>query len=439
MTTKHDDAKKRVLLAYSGGLDTSFLAAWLTHEKGYEVTTLTVDCGGLNDADRDALAERSRWLGAVEHRTIEARGELFDRVLRWLIAGNVRRGETYPLCVGAERGLQAEVLARVAHEASFDAVAHGCTGAGNDQVRFESALAVVAEGIETIAPIRDRGLSRNEERAWLGAHGFRMPATDSLYSVNAGLWGLTIGGGELLVEDRALPEDVWRWTQPCLETAAAAGVLVTFDEGVPIALDGEVLEPVELIEALNVFAGSAGVGRGYHLGDTILGTKGRIAYEAPAADVLLVAHRELEKLVLTEEQRFWKDHLGDVYGRKLHQGQFHEPLLRDIEALFASAQERVCGEVDVAFRGGQSLVQSVSSPYSMLSASDAQYGERAATGADPTGAVWLARTMAEPSRLAQRASLGPLRPFKSISPQEGAESADASEDAGTLSTDVVTA
>ena len=341
--------RRRVLLAYSGGLDTSYLAAWLTHDQGFAVTTLTVDCGGLTDEDRAALAQRSKWLGAVEHHTIDARSELFERVLRWLIAGNVRRGETYPLCVGAERGLQAEVLAAFAHEGGFDAVAHGCTGAGNDQVRFESALAVVAGGIETMAPIRDGGLSRNDERAWLGMHGFRMPATDSLYSVNAGLWGLTIGGGELLVEDRAIPDDLWRWTQPRPDAERARGVLVAFEEGVPVALDGEVLEPVPLVEKLNRVAGSAGVGRGYHLGDTILGTKGRIAFEAPAADVLLVAHRELEKLVLTEEQRFWKQHLGDVYGRKLHQGQFHEPFLRDIEALFrlhAGARQR---------RGGRGL------------------------------------------------------------------------------------
>jgi len=399
--------KKNVLLAYSGGLDTSYLAAWLTHEAGHRVTTVTVDCGGFTQEEKVELERRSAELGAVAHRTIDARDELFARVLKWLIAGNVRRGETYPLCVGAERGLQAEILAGVATLEGFDAVAHGCTGAGNDQVRFESALAVVAEDIEVMAPIRDGGIERDEERAWLIDHGFDASAADTTYSVNQGLWGVTIGGGNMLVEDRALPEDAWRWTRPSTSNGPASkGVRLTFEAGVPVALDGETLDPVELVERLNRLAGAAGVGRGYHIGDTVLGSKGRIAYEAPAAEVLLIAHRELEKLVLTEDQRFWKDHLGDVYGRKLHQGQLHEPMMRDVEAFFGSSQERVCGEVEVAFHGHSVLVQAASSPFSMLAASDARYGERPAKGSHPTGAIWLARTFAEPARLAKRAAHG---------------------------------
>ena len=399
--------RERVLLAYSGGLDTSYLVAWLTRVQGCEVTTLTVDCGGYDAQARRELAARAERLGAVEHRTIDARRLLFDRVLRWLIAGNVRRGETYPLCVAAERGLQAELLARVAREGGFDAVAHGCTGAGNDQVRFESALAVVADGIRVLAPIRDLAPSRAEERGWLLEQGFEVSAAEGRYSVNAGLWGLTIGGGELLDERGALPEEAWRWTRAG-GAPADEGVLLELERGVPVALDGVGLDPVTLVERLNERAGRAGVGRGYHLGDTVLGSKGRIAYEAPAAEVILVAHRELEKLVLTEEQRFWKDHLADVYGRKLHQGQLHEPMLRDAEAFFASTQERVSGEVDVRFHGGQVLVQGLSSPYSMMAVSDARYGERPAAHTDPRGAVWLARTLAEPARLAARAERAAL-------------------------------
>ncbi len=427
---------KKVLLAYSGGLDTSYLAAWLTHAKGYQVTTLTVDCGGLSDADRERLAQRSAYLGAVEHRIVDARDEMFQRVLRFLIAGNVRRGETYPMCVGAERGLQAEILAGVAAIDGFDAVAHGCTGAGNDQVRFESALAVVAEDIDALAPIRDQSISRDEERAWLHDNGFDITSEDSEYSINKGMWGITIGGGNLLSEDLALPEEAWRWTRPS-GLPRANGVLVRFEKGVPVALNGEEMEPVELVEALNELAGAAGIGRGYHLGDTVLGSKGRIAYEAPAAEVLLDAHRELEKLVLTEDQRFLKDHLAAVYGRKLHQGQLHEPMMRDAEAFFLSSQERVSGEVNVLFHGAKLLVQGVSSPFSMMAASDAQYGERPASGSHPEGAIWLARTYAEPARLAKRALMAAAKPHVAFPETRGPQTSQVSS--GAVSTPPVSA
>ncbi len=394
------NAKKSVLLAYSGGLDTSWLVAWLTREEGYAVTTLTVDCGGFDAAERARFEERALRFGAVEHRLVDAKTELFERVLRWLVAGNVRRGETYPLCVAAERGLQAEVLARVAREGGYDAVAHGCTGAGNDQVRFESALHVVAENVEVLAPVRDRAVTREDERAWLAAAGLEVPEHGGLYSVNAGLWGLSIGGGEMHTSEEPLPEEAWVWTRE--PKSAPLRLTVGFERGVPARLNGAQRDPVALIEELNRTAGKHGVGRGYHLGDTVLGIKGRIGYEAPAAEVLLTAHRELEKLVLTEEQRFWKAQLGDVYGRKLHQGQMHEPFLRDVEALFASSQERVSGEVKLVAQGGHVLVEGLSSPWSLLAASDARYGERAASDTDPRAGKWLARTLSEPARLARR-------------------------------------
>lgn len=393
---------QRLLLAYSGGLDTSFLVAWLTRARGFAVTTLTVDCGGFHGAEQRDIEARALALGAVEHICVDARAELFERVLRWLIAGNVRRGGTYPLSVAAERGLQAETLARVAHLRSFEAVAHGSTGAGNDQVRFEAALAIVAEGLRVLAPIRDESLTRAAEQEWLASEGLALPAGQARYSVNQGLWGLTIGGGELSGSEQPLPEVGWCWTRDA-RLGEERILRLDFERGVPVAIDGEGLDPVALIECLNAEAGALGVGRGYHLGDTVLGIKGRIAYEAPAAEILLSAHRELEKLVLTEDQRFWKDQLGDVYGRKLHQGLLHEPFLRDVEALLASTQERVSGSARVRLFGGRALVEGTSSSYSMLSASDARYGERPAAGSSPSGAVWLARTLAEPARLARRA------------------------------------
>jgi len=392
----------RILLAYSGGLDTSYLVAWLTR-RGDEVVALTVDCGGFDAAERRAIAERARTLGAREHRFVDARSELFERVLRWLVAANVRRGGAYPLSVGAERGLQAEVLARVAQEEGFDAVCHGCTAAGNDQVRFEAALATIAPGLKVLAPVRDLQPAREEQRAWLKEQGLPVPPAGGLYSINAGLWGLTIGGGALKSSASPLPDDAWQWTRGPMSGGGSHTFTLVFEGGVPAALDGERLDPVTLIERLNREAGRLGVGRGYHTGDTVLGIKGRIAYEAPAAELLLATHRELEKLVLTEDQRFWKDHLGEVYGRRLHQGLFHDPFQRDLEAFFASSQAHVTGQVRVACRNGAILVEGVESPYSMLAASDGVYGERAASGTDPAGALGLARALAEPARLFRKA------------------------------------
>jgi argininosuccinate synthase len=390
----------RVLLAYSGGLDTSFLVAWLTRELGHQVTTLAIDCGGWTPSARRELGRRARATGAVEHLTLDARSELYERVIKWLIAGNVRRGEVYPLSVGAERGLQAEILARVALERRFDAVAHGCTAAGNDQVRFEAALATLAPDLQVLAPVRDLGLARADQRAYLERHGLPLPPAGGRYSINAGLWGLTIGGGELASSWESLPEHAWRWTRaPRGGTAAPATLVVGFERGEPRLLDGEPLAPVALIERLNARAGALGVGRGYHLGDTVLGIKGRIAFEAPAAEVLIAAHRELEKLVLTEEQRAWKDALGEVYGARLHRGLFHDPFQRDVEAFLASAQERVSGHARVRLAGGAAVVEGVDSPFSLMAVSDARYGERAASGTDPRAALGLARILAEPARL----------------------------------------
>ncbi len=390
----------RVLLAYSGGLDTSYLVAWLIREQGAEVTALTVDCGGFSAAEKISLRERALQLGAVEHRFVDARAEMFERVLRWLVAANVRRGGVYPLSVGAERGLQAEVLAREALAGGFDAVAHGCTAAGNDQVRFEAALTTIAPGLKVLAPVRDLAPSRDDQRAWLAKHNLPIPPAGGRYSVNAGLWGLTIGGAEMGDSFQALPEEAWQWTRG---GSGSARIKIDFEAGIPVALDGVRMSPIDLIERLNHDGGRLGVGRGYHLGDTVLGIKGRIAFEAPAAEILLDAHRELEKLVLTEEQRFWKDHLGDIYGRRLHQGLFHDPFQRDLEAFFASSQSRVTGSAFVSLAGRAVLVEGVRSSFSLMAASDARYGERPATGSDPAGAIGLARVMAEPARLHRRA------------------------------------
>ena len=392
-----------VVLAYSGGLDTSFCVPWLKERLGAEVITVTVDTGGLDEGARESLESKALALGATQHRLVDARARYFDETLSFLIVGNVLRGNVYPLCVGAERGLQARVVAAVAREVGARAVAHGSTAAGNDQVRFEVALRILAPDLEVAAPIRDEGFSRADEVAWLASRGFPWPAERAPYSVNSGLWGCTIGGRETSTTTEPLPEEAWVLTRGAFDSDRAASThTIAFDRGVPVALDGDAMPPVELIERLNREAGAYGIGRGIHLGDTILGVKGRVAFEAPAATVLIAAHRELEKLVLTAKQQRIKDQVASIYGDLVHEGQSLDPAARDIEALFVRSQERVTGTVRVLFRPGSAFVEGVDSPHSLRDASKAVYGEQAAewSAADARG---FSRMLALPALFHARA------------------------------------
>jgi len=392
-----------IVLAYSGGLDTSFCVPWLAERHGAEIVTVTVDTGGLADADRERLAASSRTLGAARHVLVDGRREFFEETLRFLIAGNVLRGQMYPLCVGAERGLQARLVAAVAREAGARAVAHGCTAAGNDQVRFEVALRTLAPELEVIAPIRDEGFSRAQEVAYLAERGVAWPSDRAAYSVNSGLWGCTIGGRETTDTVASLPEDAWVLTRGAFASPRAAeSHAIGFERGVPVALDGTAAEPVALVEALNALGGAFGIGRGIHLGDTILGLKGRVAFEAPAATLLIAAHRELEKLTLSGRQQRVKDAVAAVYGDLVHEGQSLEPACRDIEALLANSQSRVTGDVHLLLRPGSAFVEGVWSPFSLKAASKAVYGEAAGewTAADARG---FSRMLALPGMLHARA------------------------------------
>ncbi len=397
---------ERIALAFSGGLDTSFCVPWLRERYGAAIVTVTVDTGGLTAADRARLESASRTLGAERHVLIDGRDAYFDETLRYLIAGNVLRGNVYPLCVGAERGLQARLVAGVAREVGAGAVAHGCTAAGNDQVRFEVALRTLAPELEVIAPVRDEGFSRAQEVAYLAERGVAWPEARAAYSVNSGLWGCTIGGKETTDTVAPLPEEAWVLTRGAFAAPRAPeSHTIAFERGVPRALDGGALPPVALVEALNALGGAFGVGRGIHLGDTIIGMKGRVAFEAPAALLLITAHRELEKLTLTGRQQRVKDALASTYGDLVHEGQFLEPACRDIEALFVRSQERVTGDVRVLLRPGSVFVEGVSSPYSLKAASRAVYGETAGewTAADARG---FSRMLALPGSLHARAGQG---------------------------------
>jgi argininosuccinate synthase len=383
-----------IVLAYSGGLDTSFLVPWLAENYSRPVITVTVDTGGIDAAAAQALGERARALGAIRHIQVDARADYFEQVLRFLVMGNVRRGQLYPLCVGAERVMQAQTIARVARELGTTSIAHGCTAAGNDQVRFEVALRTLAPELEIIAPVRDRAFRRQEELEFLTTRGLPVPAHGAAYSINRGLWGVTIGGSETLTSTGSIPESAWVLSRDAFShPRAAERHVLRFENGRPAGLDGQPLAPVALIEALEALAGPFAIGRGIHLGDTIIGTKGRVAFEAPAAETLLVAHRELEKLVLTPRQQRIKESVAGPYGDWVHEGQLLDPVCRDIEALLLSSQERVTGEVHLCLRPGSLFVEGVASPWSLMTASKGVYGEAVGEWT-PTDALGFSKIVA---------------------------------------------
>lgn len=369
---------KPIVLAYSGGLDTSFLVPWVAENYGRPIITVTVDTGGIDDQARRTLAERAKALGAVEHHIVDARADYFEQVLRFLIMGNVRRGQLYPLCVGAERVMQAQTIGRMARELGTNTIAHGCTAAGNDQVRFEVALRTLAPDLEVLAPVRDKAFKRQDELEYLQKRNLPVPPHGAAYSINRGLWGVTIGGTETLTSSGSIPDSAWVLSKDAFTNPKAPERhVISFEKGRPVKLDGKAMSAVEIIEQLETLGAPFAIGRGIHLGDTIIGTKGRVAFEAPAAETLLTAHRELEKLVLTPRQQRIKELVANPYGDLVHEGQLLDPVCRDIEALLLSSQERVTGDVRVLFRPGSLFIEGVESPYSLMTASKGVYGESA--------------------------------------------------------------
>ena len=375
---------KLAVLAFSGGLDTSFCVLYLK-EQGYDVATVTVNTGGFAPEELARIEAASPRLGALSHTTVDARAGLFEGYLRYLVYGNVLRGQMYPLSVSAERVCQARAVADLAKEMGAAAIAHGSTGAGNDQVRFDVAFRALAPELEILTPIRDLGLSRAEEMAYCAQRGVVFPEKTKDYSINEGMWGTSIGGRETLDSWTTLPEAAF--PGGVIGALPPRTLVLSFDGGVPVALDGTALDPVELIAQLNALGHTYGIGRGVHLGDTILGIKGRVGFEAPAAHLLIGAHRELEKLVLSGKQLFWKESLGNLYGSLLHEGHFFDPLARDLEAFLESSQDRVRGEVRLTLHPRTFVVDGVQSPYSLMDPRIATYGEanRLWTGVEAAG------------------------------------------------------
>jgi argininosuccinate synthase len=388
-------------LAFSGGLDTSFCVPHLA-SNGWAVHTVYVDTGGSTSDERAAIRRQAEAVGAVLHHEVDARELVYQRFVRFLIQGNVLRGEVYPLSVAAERTQQALSVVETARQIGARAVAHGSTGAGNDQIRFDVALRVLAPDLQIVTPIRDQGVKREQSIAYLEQRGLPVPAKAGAYSINRGLWGTTWGGG--------WTHDTWAGPPPELldppaDVPAPREIVLAWEGGLPVALDQAPLAGPALVVRLGQLSEAYGLGRNIHVGETALGIKGRIGFEAGAALLLIGAHRELEKLVLTKWQTFWKDQLGRFYGDRLHEGQYFDPSLRDIEALITSSQGRVTGETRVRLAPGRFQVVGTRSPHSMMDTSIATYGEenRLWTGDEARA---FARVAAVPSLLAARAAHG---------------------------------
>ena len=363
----------KVVLGFSGGLDTSFCVKYLTIEKGYEVHSVVVNTGGFNEEELKQIEAHAYKLGVKTHTTVNAVKSYYDKIIKYLIYGNVLKNNTYPLSVSAERLSQALFIAEHVKSLNAVAVVHGSTGAGNDQVRFDMVFNIMIPGVEIITPIRDMKLSREAEITYLKSKGVDMNFEKSMYSINKGLWGTSVGGKETLNSKGMLPEEAWP-TQVTETTTRS--IELEFNKGELLAIDGEKFShPTEAIQKLQTIAGPFGIGRDIHVGDTIIGIKGRVGFEAAAPMVILKAHHALEKHVLTKWQLNWKDQLALFYGNWLHEGQILDPVMRDIETFFISSQQNVTGKVFVELMPYRFQIAGIESDYDLMSSKFGKYGE----------------------------------------------------------------
>ena len=364
---------KKVVLAYSGGLDTSYCIHFLSHQQNCEIHALTVNTGGFSQQDLHEMEKRAYDLGAKSFQVVDAVATYYDQCLKYLLFGNVLRNNTYPLSVSAERAFQAMEVANYAKSIQADAIAHGSTGAGNDQVRFDMAFLILAPEMEIISPIRDMKLSREVEVDYLKKNGFDWNWEKAKYSINQGLWGTSVGGAETLTSHLSLPEEAW--PSP-LKSEDPVHVSIVFENGQPKALDHQAFDhPTDLIQALQKLAAPYAIGRDIHVGDTIIGIKGRVGFEAAAPMILIKAHHLLEKHVLTKWQQYWKEQLGNWYGMLLHEGQFLDPVMRNIEAFLEDTQQCVNGEVKVKLLPYRFELIGIESEFDLMQAKFGSYGE----------------------------------------------------------------
>ena len=365
--------KKKVVLAFSGGLDTSFCVKYLSEEKGYDVYTVIANTGGFSAEELARIEERALALGAVKHATLNIEQEYYEKSIRFMVYGNILRNGTYPISVSSERIFQAIAIIEYAKQIGADAVAHGSTGAGNDQVRFDLTFQVLAPDIEIITPTRDLTLTREYEIDYLRRHGFEADFRKMEYSINKGLWGTSIGGRETLHSEQTLPEEAY----PSQITATGEETLrLGFTEGELTSVNGTpYTDHVEAIRAVEAIGSRYGIGRDMHIGDTIIGIKGRVGFEAAAPMLIIAAHKMLEKHVLTKWQLYWKEQVATWYGMFLHEAQYLEPVMRDIEAMLLSSQRNVTGEVELTLRPRCFTLVGVSSTFDLMKTDFGEYGE----------------------------------------------------------------
>lgn len=368
----------KVVLAYSGGLDTSYCVKYLTKEKKLDVYAITVNTGGFSNEQLDAIATRAKELGVKEFVVKDVIHEYYEKCIKYLIFGNVLKNNTYPLSVSAERVFQAIAVAAYAKEIGAAYIAHGSTGAGNDQVRFDMVFNIVMPEATIITPIRDNKLSREDEIEYLKKYGVEIDAKKATYSINQGIWGTSVGGKETLTSRYTLPEEAYP-TQLHISNDTmnvSTEITLEFEKGEPISLNGKkYTHPSDVIIELNKLAGDYAIGRDIHVGDTIIGIKGRVGFEAAAPLMIIKAHHLLEKHTLTKQQLFWKDQLSNVYGGNLHEGLFYEPLMRDLEAFLNNTQQHVTGKVFIQLLPYRFELIGIESPFDLMSSKFGSYGE----------------------------------------------------------------
>lgn len=375
---------KKVVLAFSGGLDTSFCCIYLSRDLGLEVHSVVVNTGGFSEEELKNIEKKAYDLGVKSHTTIDETEDYYQDTIKYLIFGNVLKNATYPLSVSAERVCQATAIANYAKKIGAECVAHGSTGAGNDQVRFDMIFQTLIPGVEIITPIRDLQLSREAEIDYLNSHGVEYSADKAKYSINKGLWGTSVGGAETLTSNEYLPESAW--PTPVTSTEPRK-ITVDFENGQPVALDGKKMSSVKVIQELQAIAQPYGIGRDIHVGDTIIGIKGRVGFEAAGPIILIKAHHALEKHTLTKWQLSWKDQLAGFYGNYMHEGQMHDPVMRDMEAFLQSSQDTVSGRVFIELHPYRFVILGIESEHDLMSNKFGSYGEmnKGYTGDDVKG------------------------------------------------------
>lgn len=377
--------KEKLVLAFSGGLDTSFCVKYLSEEKGFEVYTAIANTGGFSTEELARIEEKAYQLGAVKHVTLDVTDVYYSKCIRYMVYGNVLRNNTYPISVSSERVFQAMAIIEYARKIGAGYVAHGSTGAGNDQVRFDLTFQVLAPGIQIVTPIRDLSLSREQEINYLREHGVQDDFVKMQYSINQGLWGTSIGGKETLTSGKPLPEEAYPKQLRAQETKV---VELAFEKGELKAIDGKRFESgPEAIQMLEDLAAPYAIGRDIHVGDTIIGIKGRVGFEAAAPLIIIKAHHLLEKHTLTKWQLYWKEQLANWYGMFLHESLYLDPVMRNIESFLENTQENVNGKVFVALKPYRFELQGIESPNDLMSSDFGHYGEesKAWTGDDVKG------------------------------------------------------